>query len=113
MITELTLTQFALIVGIACGFIFGLIPLILGFVKKNIKFGLIGFVLSILAGSFLSLLGVLPVVAVFIWLILRNPKPAQFEAANENPTDVSINENSTAVSVNDSETSPENQVSGD
>lgn len=93
MATELTLTQFTLIVGTAVGIIFGLALLITGFVKKNLKLGVIGLVLSLIVGPFLSLLGVLPVFGIFLWLILRKPaetKPVQVEVVNENPIDVSV-----------------------
>lgn len=98
---ELTLTQFALIVGLISGFVFGLIPLIVGFKKQNIKFGLIGFVLCIIAGSFLSLLGAIPVSIIFTWLILRK-KPVETTA------DKTAENESQAVSEDS-----ENQVSGD
>ena len=107
MTTELTITQFTLIVGTAVGILFGSVLLIVGFVKKNIKLGLIGFVLSIIVGPFLSLLGVLPVFGIFLWLILKKPietKPVQVEVVNENPID---------AAVEDSESSPKNPVSGD
>ena len=104
---DLTLTQFGLIVGIISGLIFGLVPLILGFKRQNARYGLIGFVVTLIAGAVLSLLGAIPVSGIFTWLILRKPaesQPVQDETASENPAD---------VPVNDSENSPENQVSGD
>ncbi len=107
MAAELSLTQFTLIVGTAVGLVFGLALLIVGIVKKNTRFGILGLVLSLIVGPFLSLLGVLPVFGVFLWLILRKPaesKPAQVEVVNENPID---------ASVKDSENPSENQVSGD
>ena len=67
----------------------------------------LGFVLTVLAGTFFSLLGALPVAAVFIWLILRKPaetQPVQVDAVDEKPTD---------DSVKDAESSSENQTTGD
>jgi hypothetical protein len=60
----------------ALGFIVGLIPLIAGLVKRNIKYGLIGFVGSIIGGALLGLLLAVPVAAIFTWLIVRSPKPS-------------------------------------
>lgn len=93
MPTQITYNQL-LIIGAIVGFVFGLIPLILGFKKQNTKFGIIGFVLTLLGGTFFSLLGALPVCGIFTWLILRKKaveeKPAEVEAVNENPVDVAI-----------------------
>jgi hypothetical protein len=90
---KLSLVEFASIIGIICGILFGLALLIVGFVKKNIKFGILGFILSLIISPFLSLIGVLPVFGVFLWLILRKPaasKPAQSEVVNENSIDASV-----------------------
>lgn len=95
---ELTVTQFALIVGVISGFIFGLIPLILGLRKQNRRYAFLGFVLTILAGAFFSLLGALPVAAVFVWLILKKPG----ETA---PPAQTVNESAAENSVKDSENS--------
>ena len=88
MLARITLTQLGLIVGISVGFIFGLIPLILGFVKQNRKLGVIGFILTIVGGTFFSLLGALPICGTFIWLILRKPPvESSEEAVSENETE--------------------------
>ena len=112
---KLSWTEFGLIIGIICGVIFGLALLITGFIKKKVKFGILGFVLSMIVSP-VGLIGILPVFAMFLWLILRKPveaEPVRTESADEDPTDASTNENPVDVSVKDSETSPENQVSGD
>lgn len=74
MISNLTLTQLALIVGIVSGVLFGLIPLILGFKKQNVKLGIIGFVVTLIAGAIFSILGAIPVSGVFAWLLTKKPK---------------------------------------
>ncbi len=92
MPTQITLNQL-LIIGAIIGSILGLAPLILGFKKQNVKFGIIGFVLTLIGGIFLSVLGALPISGLFIWLILRKPTetaPVQVEVVNENPIDVSV-----------------------
>ncbi len=92
MPTQITLYQL-LIVGAITGFVLGLIPLGLGFVKQNRKYGIIGFILTIIGGTFFSLLGALPVASVFTWLVLRKPaedKPVEVKIVNENPIDVAV-----------------------
>jgi len=73
---QVPLSQY-LIVGLIAGFVCGLIPLILGLKNQNRKFGILGFILSIIAGLPFSLLGALPVASIFSWLILRKPKVAE------------------------------------
>ncbi len=58
------------------GLIVGLVPLIIGLVKRNIKYALIGFLGSIVGGAILGLLLAIPVAAVCTWLILRGSKSA-------------------------------------
>jgi hypothetical protein len=107
MPTEITFNQLY-IIGAVIGFVLGLVPLILGFKKQNIKLGIIGFVVSIIVGVFLSLLGALPVCIIFVWLILRKPADeagsAETEAIAEIPAD---------NAVETSENSSENQTTGD
>jgi len=88
---ELTYTQMIMI-GIGIGFVLGLIPLILGFVKGKKKLAVWGFLASILAGAAWSILSLVTVI-VFIWLILRNPKA---EAAPVNAENLSDNQTSDA-----------------
>ena len=76
--------------GAALGFLFGLIPLILGFIKKERSYAVFGFLGSIIGGGILGIFLSIPIVAVFTWLILR--KPTQTVIVNENPVDVSIND---------------------
>lgn len=85
MVSNLTLTQFALIVGIISGILFGLVPLILGFRKQNARLGTIGFVLTLIAGAFFSLLGAIPIAGVFAWLISRKPKTAAVSDVENSP----------------------------
>lgn len=73
MPTQITLNQL-LIVGTIAGFVVGLVPLIIGFSRKSKKLAILGFVLTLIAGMALSLIGALPVAGLFSWLILRkNP----------------------------------------
>lgn len=56
--------------GILCG----LLPLILGFKRGNIRLGAVGFVVCTIAGFLLSLLGALPIAALFAYFILRRKR---------------------------------------
>ncbi|MGI8788999.1 MAG: hypothetical protein ACR2HG_14750 [Pyrinomonadaceae bacterium] len=70
---ELNYYDIALI-GIAVGFLFGLIPLILGLIKKERSYAVYGFFGSLIGGAILGVFLAIPVAAVFTWLIFRKPK---------------------------------------
>jgi hypothetical protein len=55
------------------GLIFGLITLVLGFVKGKVKFGIYGFVACLIGGSILGLFLSLPALIFFSWMILKKP----------------------------------------
>ena len=54
------------------GLVVGLVPLITGIVKKNLKYGLMGFAGSIVGGAALGLILAVPIAAIFTWLIVRS-----------------------------------------
>ena len=62
------------LINAGIGLVFGLVPLIIGFAKRNIKYGVIGFVGSIVGGALLGLLLAIPVAAIFTWLIVKGPR---------------------------------------
>lgn len=71
---RLTMSQALLYVaigGAAVGFLLGLVPLILGIVKKKVKTGVIGLIVSTLGGALLGVFISIPAMAIFTWLILR------------------------------------------
>ncbi len=73
------------------GLVLGLIPLIAGFVKRQIKYGIIGFLGTLVGGAALGIILSVPVCAVFTWLILRGPKPPrEVVVVNKDPIDVSV-----------------------
>lgn len=74
--------------GVAVGILLGLIPLILGFLRKERSYALFGFFTSIIAGAFSPILSVIAV-AVFTWLILRRPKNQTASAETPVDSDVS------------------------
>ena len=81
--TKMTTLQLMMIGG-ALGVVIGLIPLITGIVKKNLKFGVFGFLGSILGGALLSLILAIPVAVIFTWFILRNARGNSELQVNDN-----------------------------
>ena len=62
------------VMGAGLGALLGLLPLILGFVRKERSYGVFGFLGSIIGGAILGVFLSVPIVAIFTWLILRKPK---------------------------------------
>ncbi|HXG86631.1 MAG TPA: hypothetical protein VNI84_21615 [Pyrinomonadaceae bacterium] len=79
--------------GTIAGLLFGLIPLILGIRKKRSTLGVIGLICSIIGGAISGIFLIIPVIAVFIYLILKKSpttESAEVGTVNENPIDVEI-----------------------
>ncbi|MDQ3749743.1 MAG: hypothetical protein M3367_12165 [Acidobacteriota bacterium] len=74
LIIELNFYDIALI-GAALGFLLGLIPLVLGLIKKKRKYAMFGFLGSLIGGALLGIFLSIPVASIFTWLILRKPQP--------------------------------------
>ena len=72
------------------GLLLGLIPLVLGFIKKERSYAVFGFLGSIIGGSILGIFLSVPVAAIFTWLILRKPKNQSTEATAENETPIDV-----------------------
>ncbi len=72
---QLSPFQAGLLLGAGLGFVLGLIPLILGIIKKKTKIGILGFVGSIIGNTILGLLLSGPIVGVCIYLILKKETP--------------------------------------
>jgi O-antigen ligase len=71
---KLTMSEALLYValgGAVVGFLLGLVPLIVGIVKKKVKTGVIGLIVSTLGGALLGVFISIPAMAIFTWLILR------------------------------------------
>jgi hypothetical protein len=74
--------------NIALGFLFGSFPLICGLKMKNQKYGLFGFIGSIIGGAILGVFLSFPIAVIFTWLILKKSfadKSAEAVNVNENP----------------------------
>ena len=67
---QVTPFQAGILLGAGLGLILGLIPLILGIVKKKTKIGVLGFIGAIIGNAVLGLLASIPIVGVCIYLIL-------------------------------------------
>ena len=78
--------------NVGLGILFGLIPLILGFLRKERSYAVFGFLGSVIGGLILGIFLSIPVAAIFTWLILRKPKnePAEAAVMNETPIDVKV-----------------------
>ena len=72
---QLSPFQAGVLLGAGLGFILGLIPLILGIVKKKTKIGVLGFIGSIIGNAILGLLLSIPIVGICIYLILSKESP--------------------------------------
>jgi membrane associated rhomboid family serine protease len=74
------------------GILFGAVPLILGFIKKERSYAVFGFLGAIIGGALLGIFLSIPVAGIFTWLILRRPKNKTVETAAvpENPVDVKV-----------------------
>ena len=59
------------LIGAAIGFLLGLIPLVLGLIKKKRKYAMFGFLGSFIGGALLGIFLSIPVASIFTWLILR------------------------------------------
>ncbi len=78
--------------GAGLGALLGLLPLILGLIKKERSYGVFGFFGSIIGGAIMGILLSLPIVGIFTWLILRKPKnaPVEVVVVNQTPIEVKV-----------------------
>jgi MFS family permease len=78
--------------GVIIGVLLGLIPLILGVKKRNRKYGMYGFVGSVIGGAFAPIIPII-VVSIFSWLILRKSK-ADLPPPNSSETNSDVTSDS-------------------
>ena len=91
---RLSMKEATVILGAALGFVLGLIPLIVGIVRKKIGIGVIGLVASTAGGAIAGMLISIPAMAVFTWLILRDKFVAADAATPQSEPDTQdTNEN--------------------
>ena len=77
--------MYATLINAGIGIALGLVPLIFGIVKRNMKYGVTGFLAAIVGGAILGIFLSVPISAIFTWLIVRAPKPSV-----GNPADPSV-----------------------
>ena len=82
--TQQQILIFGILINAGMGLVLGLVPLILGFVKNNIKYGLFGFLASIVGGAILGILLSIPAIVIFSWLIVRGPKTVNTHEPSSN-----------------------------
>ena len=58
--------------GAIFGAVIGIIPLLLGILKRKVLLGLGGLILSTIGGAAAGIFLAIPAVILFVWLILRN-----------------------------------------
>ncbi len=72
-ISDKDLVIYLILLNVALGILFGTFPLIAGIKAKNLKYGIIGFIGSVLGGAIVGIFLSYPIAAIFTWLILRKP----------------------------------------
>lgn len=83
---EITPTQLILF-NVGLGFVIGLIPLVLGLVKKRMKLGILAVVVCTVAGLILGIYLALPAAAVFVYLIFKKASAgAVIDASGSEPS---------------------------
>lgn len=73
---EVRLTEYQaflyILIPAGIGFLLGLVPLIAGFIKRKVRLGVFGLIVSTLGGALLGVILSIPAMAVFTWLIVRD-----------------------------------------
>lgn len=77
---------FLTLIGVAVGVLLGLVPLIYGRIKGKARLGIVGFFVSVIAGAVWVILPLF-VMLVFVFLIIRDPKPDADEPASDETQD--------------------------
>ncbi|HEX8286697.1 MAG TPA: hypothetical protein VF556_01800 [Pyrinomonadaceae bacterium] len=97
-VTYNELIYYLLIAGVLIGIVLGLIPLIFGIKKHNRKYGMYGFLGSVIGGAITPIISII-VVSIFTWLILRKPKADVSPTATETNTVETDSANSTKPEI--------------
>ena len=74
------------IINIILGFLFGIFPLLLGIKMNNRKYGVVGFIGTIIGGGILGVFLSFPIALIFSWLIIKN------FALGTRPEEIVVNE---------------------
>lgn len=68
--------RYIIYANIVFGVLFGSLSLIVGMIRKKSKYAYLGFALAVVGGSLAGIFLSYPITAVFLWLIVRDQKPA-------------------------------------
>lgn len=82
---------YAALINAAIGLVLGAVPLILGFLKGQVKYGVFGFITCLIGGAILGVILSVPSMIFFSWLVVRGTKrkdPVDVGVVNEDPVDV-------------------------
>jgi hypothetical protein len=79
--------MYAALFNAGIGLVAGLVPLILGFVKGKVKYGVIGFLACLVGGALLGVILSIPAMIVFTWLIIRGAKLTSTDAGPTSGTE--------------------------
>jgi hypothetical protein len=60
------------LIPVGIGFGLGLIPLIAGIIKKRVRLGVVGLLVSTVGGALLGMVLSIPAMAIFTWLAIRD-----------------------------------------
>lgn len=90
--TTQEIMMYAALFNAGIGLVFGLVPLIFGFVKGRTKYGVIGFVACLVGGAILGVILSVPAMVFFTWLVVRGGKADSIEVVvvNKDPIDVTV-----------------------
>jgi hypothetical protein len=73
---------YGILLNAGIGFALGLVPLIIGFVKGQRRYGILGLVVSTIGGAVLGVILAIPAVIIFTWLILGRSKSTGTDGAS-------------------------------
>jgi hypothetical protein len=66
--------MYAALFNAAIGLVLGLVPLVLGFLKGKVKYGVFGFLVCLIGGAVLGVILSIPAMVFFTWLVIRSGK---------------------------------------
>jgi hypothetical protein len=91
-------------IWVGVGIVAGLILLLTGWSKGRTKLGALGLLSSTVGGGLLGIFLIVPVFAIFLWLIFRSPKDTSptAESVDSDPSDPAV--------VNDYSENPSEQT---
>jgi hypothetical protein len=68
---EISQLQAGILFGAILGAVLGLVPLVLGIIKKKMMYGFLGFIGAVIGNAIMGLLLSVPIIAVCLYFIMR------------------------------------------